>query len=460
MSSTPSHHLLSLVGRLRDIGGAEVPVSLTPRSRLTLRARFGPQDQPINGARFEALTLDLPGGPVVLSACQVDHFEAESARLVFLSATYDCDALFTQGKAIDLCSYLDNLPIMLRANNHVSATFKRYCADLIYGMAVHQRFFDEQDDIYRGEDAAVREIAQRQLIGRHGPAFNRFFDEQLEQLEALVAPLPRQVYDRHATFFRAVTWQFIARSEFLTRTNLKPRGYAGDAQMMRMVYEPRYLGPRVFDQLLHYHPLTSVAAQAVRNRRKLVANHLASIASDAPRRFFSVACGPAWEVRDLFQSAADATRWEGVLLDQDPEALAAAQAEVEAVGRAIGAQLKIECVNDSVRTMLRTPQLAARFGTFDFIYSMGLFDYLTPPVARVVLRRLAALLRPGGVMLVGNYDVANPTRHYMAFWMDWVLYLRTEAELLKLADGLEGVKGTVTRDPTGAQLFLRLERAR
>ncbi len=460
MSSTPSHHLSSLIGRLRASGGAEIPVTLTPRSRLTLGVRFGPQDKPINGARFEALTLDLPAGPMVLTACQVDHLEAESARLVFLSATYDCDALFTQGKALDLCSYLDNLPIVLRANDHVSAPFKQYCADLIYGMAVHQRFFDEQDELYRGEDLAVREIAQRQLIARHGAAFNRFFDEQLAQLETLVAPLPREAYERHATFFRAVAWQFIARSEFLSRTNLKPRGYAGDAQMMRMVYEQRHLGAKVFDQLLHYHPLTSAAAQAVRNRRQLVANHLGSIAGEAPRRFFSVACGPAWEVRDLFRSAADAAKWEGLLLDQDPEALAAAQAEVDSVGRAIGVPLNIACVNDSVRTMLRTPQLAARFGTFDFIYSMGLFDYLTPPVARVVLRRLAGLLRPGGVMLVGNYDVANPTRHYMAFWMDWVLYLRTEAELLGLADGLEGIRGTVTRDPTGAQLFLKLERVR
>jgi extracellular factor (EF) 3-hydroxypalmitic acid methyl ester biosynthesis protein len=255
-----------------------------------------------------------------------------------------------------------------------------------------------------------------------------------------------------------VVWQFILRSEFLTRTNLKPRGYSGDAEMMAMAYENQYRGARVFDQLLHRHPLMTPAAHAVRNRRKVIAAEMSAATPGRVRRFFSVACGPACELSDVLTSAELAGRWEGLLLDQDSEALDAARREVEGISARVGVPLEVGFVNDSVRTMLRTAELAARFGTFDFVYSMGLFDYLTPPVARVVLRRLAALLRPGGTLVVGNYDLGNPTRHYMAFWMDWVLYLRSEADLLALAEGLEGVRASVSRDSTGAQLFLRLER--
>jgi extracellular factor (EF) 3-hydroxypalmitic acid methyl ester biosynthesis protein len=97
-------------------------------------------------------------------------------------------------------------------------------------------------------------------------------------------------------------------------------------------------------------------------------------------------------------------------------------------------------------------------GRFDFIYSMGLFDYLTPPVARAVLARLFDLLRPGGVLLVGNYHVSNPGRLYMEYWLDWCLYHRTEDAFLELADGLPAASRAITFDPTGCQMFLRLER--
>ena len=60
---------------------------------------------------------------------------------------------------------------------------------------------------------------------------------------------------------------------------------------------------------------------------------------------------------------------------------------------------------------------------------MGLFDYLTPPVARAVLARLLDLLAPGGALVVGNFHVANRSRVYMDYWMDWPLYYRSEADL-------------------------------
>jgi extracellular factor (EF) 3-hydroxypalmitic acid methyl ester biosynthesis protein len=108
--------------------------------------------------------------------------------------------------------------------------------------------------------------------------------------------------------------------------------------------------------------------------------------------------------------------------------------------------------------MLRGQALTERLGRFDFIYSMGLFDYLTPPVARAVLARLYDLLAPGGVLLVGNYHVRNPSRLYMEYWLDWRLFHRTEASFLELAEVLPAARREITFDATGCQMFLRLER--
>ena len=247
-------------------------------------------------------------------------------------------------------------------------------------------------------------------------------------------------------------------SAFMERTNLKPRGYAGDATMMQMIYDDRCEGAWVFNKLMHRHPVQHPAATAVRNRRVLIPRllqaHLAHSKAD-PFRLLSVACGPARELEDIFATPAEAQRFELTLLDQDDEALAAARTTIERVGQ----PRKLALVNDSVRTLLKDRAATDRWGRFDFIYSMGLFDYLTPPVAKAVLARLYELLEPGGALVVGNYHVKNPSRFYMAYWLDWVLYYRTEEEFVALAEGLPEANVKVGFDDTGCQMFLTVERS-
>jgi extracellular factor (EF) 3-hydroxypalmitic acid methyl ester biosynthesis protein len=89
---------------------------------------------------------------------------------------------------------------------------------------------------------------------------------------------------------------------------------------------------------------------------------------------------------------------------------------------------------------------------------MGMFDYLTPPVAKALLQKLYDLLQPRGAIVVGNYHASNPSRYYMAYWLDWVLYYRTEAEMLELTAPLAGAKSSILFDESGSQMFLKVER--
>jgi hypothetical protein len=109
--------------------------------------------------------------------------------------------------------------------------------------------------------------------------------------------------------------------------------------------------------------------------------------------------------------------------------------------------------------MLRSRDLGQRLGEFEFVYSMGLFDYLTAPVARAVLAKAWELVAPGGTLLVGNYHVDSPSRVYMDYWADWPLVYRTEESFLALAEGLPGAARSVELDETGCQMFLVLEKA-
>ena len=87
---------------------------------------------------------------------------------------------------------------------------------------------------------------------------------------------------------------------------------------------------------------------------------------------------------------------------------------------------------------------------------MGLFDYLTPPVASAVLGKLYQLLKPDGELVIGNFHVRNPSRYYMEYWLDWVLYYRNEDDFKNLIKKAPSADVTVASDDTGVQMFLQV----
>lgn len=451
-------------GRLEGAEGQYL-ASLTLASRFSLGVAFAGDDVPPSGTVFDRLLVMLPQGEMELSRCRFDAERLPRAhgRLVFLDDVFDCHSLIGDGRRVDLTSSLQKLSLFLSQSEAVRPEFKQFVADCRYGLSTFEKLLGEQERTYLYEPPSVREAAQEALLKAVEPDFNRFFGEQIARLDSLVDGLGRDEYERHGTYLRRVMWDFIMCSAFLQRTNLRPRGYAGDAEIMRMLYENRYVGEFVFNKLMHKHPVDAPAAQAVRYRRTLIVERLREVerrfASPSQRlRFLSVACGPAWELRDLYVSPEDVWRWSGALLDQDSEALAMAGEAVAGLEAQLGNPLRIDYVNDSVRTMLRTANLAERLGRFHFVYSMGLFDYLTPPVAKAVLGKLYDLLVPGGSIVVGNYHIQNPTRHYMAYWCDWVLYNRSEEEMFELGADLAGARMALTFDENRCQMFLQVDR--
>ena len=289
-----------------------------------------------------------------------------------------------------------------------------------------------------------------------------FLDEKLAELGKLVAGFTKAEREEHGFYLRKLVWNIILCSPIMTRTNLKPRGYAGDSEMMRMIYSNDYEGDSTFSKLMHKHPVEQPAAEAVRNRRSFIAdwiNAYRSRVTGSPKNrlhILSVACGPAFELRDLIDTPRKCRQMHFTLFDQDSYALLEAARVVDQVEKSLDEKLSVEYLRESVRTMLFTQQLSRRWGQYHLIYSMGLFDYLTPPVATAVLGKLYQLLLPGGQIVVGNFHPSNVSRVYMDYWLDWVLFHRTEEELMELASELPNAERSVSADPSGIQLFLRI----
>ncbi len=177
-----------------------------------------------------------------------------------------------------------------------------------------------------------------------------------------------------------------------------------------------------------------------------------------PAQILSAACGPAWELKVALRSASDCRDFDFTLLDQDPIAISEAIEAVRAIQDNYGEPISARFVQASVRDLSSMTSAAQGGISYDFIYSLGLFDYLTSPVARKVLRSLFALLKPAGSLLVGNYHPRNPSRLYLDYWGDWPLYYRTEEEFAALAEGLAGANQRLSFESAGAQMFLEISK--
>lgn len=433
---------------------------------------------PDHGARFDRLTLLCGGRRATLGPCR---FEAAGAigpehgataeppppsdgRLVFLEQVYDFSQLFAHGRITELGQRVRQLPLVWGRKAAIHPAFRDFTAHLLYDFQVYRGLFDGLDRSLADEPPEVRAAVHEVAIAAEYENFAAFFDTQLAHLAAVVRDFTRQDHERHGYYFRRQLWDLILTSDFLTRTNLKPRGYAGDSVMMRMVYEREFRGRSLFSKFMHRHSVDAAAAEAVRSRRGLIAAAVGAAqqrceALGERTRVLSVACGPAWELRDVFRTEKDLEQLEVLLLDQDALALDDARETIMALELRFGARLDAALTRDSVRTMVGSTDLPGRWGRFDVVYSMGLFDYLTPPVAKAVLARLYELLAPGGTLLVGNFHGRNPSRIYMEYWMDWVIYYRDEAEFLELASELPAnAQTSLAFEATGSQMFLEVRK--
>jgi SAM-dependent methyltransferase len=212
----------------------------------------------------------------------------------------------------------------------------------------------------------------------------------------------------------------------------KPRGYAGDAVMMDLVYaaEDRYDLPEVkaiseLGRQIYEYQLQSPAAKAVRARRNIIREKVDNMAIRAPQaHILSLACGHLREATDCL-ALLDGRLGRYVAIDQDKESLAVVEREVGHFG--------VETMVASVRDVLKGN---IHLTGFDLVYATGLYDYLSEPVAQRLCEIFFDMLNPGGRFLIANFLPGISNVGYMETFMDWWLIYRTEEELLRLAETL------------------------
>jgi extracellular factor (EF) 3-hydroxypalmitic acid methyl ester biosynthesis protein len=214
---------------------------------------------------------------------------------------------------------------------------------------------------------------------------------------------------------------------FTRRAAEKPRGYAGDAVLMDLIYSrdegwpvpegTTELGRQIFD-----YTISAPAAEGVRARREFIGDLLDHLVEEIRQpNVLSIACG---HLREVILSSAVKRRKLGryVALDQDTQSLEEVDRRYSGYG--------VEVVPATIRQIL-TQRVG--LGDFDLVYSMGLFDYVQQTVGQRLVWEMFQMLRSRGRLLVANFLPGIRDIGFMESYMDWKLLYRTRQEMLDLS---------------------------
>lgn len=436
-------------------------------SKYSLLIRFLNGYNPSQESEFEKILFHIKDEKIEIGPCRyivASKNNGYQGHLIFSKNVYDFNSLFFEDKLESLQSEFSNLPLIFSHKNNVKDRFKVFTANLTYDLNSYKSKFDKLDSRFDSEPEQIRQNVQKAIIETEGCKFMEFLDEKLDEFEHIVSNYTKKEHKRHGYYFRRQLSNLILCSPFMARTNIRPRGYSGDSVMMNMLYANEYEGSTTFGKLMHKHPVEHPAAQAVRNRLTIITQFLNKLKLKKSKnnhekiKVLSVACGPACELQHVLSSTEDCLNFKFSLLDQDKKALIEAESLVNNIENGLGTRIEVEYLNDSVRSMLTTPHLNKVWGQYDLIYSMGLFDYLTPPVAKEVLKQLYLSLEIGGELVIGNFHISNPSKYYMEYWLDWSLFYRTEHQFLDLIKGVESAESKVIFEDTGSQMFLHVKK--
>jgi len=362
--------------------------------------------------------------------------------------------------------FLDFVQTMAIEEN-LDPEFVNLTSHLQFIMDGFMRRLDDDLKNIRREDEGIQDAMLETL---RELAFDALFDELNRYYDHFTTIISRFTDSKqhfiHREFFQKRLNEYLSRSALFHRSIAKPLGYAGDFEMMNIIYRNSFEGGTLFAQVLNKVDCEGTAARAVRNRRSYLYRKLRDLltnnAGGNELKLISVACGPAHEFADLikgFDGKELPFSIDFIAMDQDSLALDDARSRIEPLVEG-NPRIKVYFEQDNIKRLIvekntgRNLYLGA-----DIVYTAGLFDYLSDRASNRLVHKLYSFLKPGGLLTIGNFGTYNPQRFIMEYGAEWFLIHRSEDELKRLASGLPGNPGLVVeKEPEGVNLFLNIRK--
>jgi extracellular factor (EF) 3-hydroxypalmitic acid methyl ester biosynthesis protein len=337
------------------------------------------------------------------------------------------------------------VPADFRHKVHEARELLQQLSDAVNGLRGQQSF--ESSARQEEFENAVIDVVSNFLFVHFTPMYY----ELAKTLEKCEKPVVKAAYG----YFREKLRDLIYSSPFADRSFRKPLGYAGDFEVMNLIYRDENIGSHLFAKCIHRYFVEHPETRAVKNRAVYLGHKIEALLKKESRReklkILSVASGPAVEIQRLVQSwnHGDLVDVEIHLLDQDLFSLKHAQSQIREACRLAGKKPTVRFFHQTIKNIVIN---GLETNDYDLIYSAGLFDYFSDPVAQAAAKQLHNALSPSGQLVIGNFNASTPNKFFMEAALDWHLVFRSEADLTRMYGDI-GSNLKVELEPETVNLF-------
>lgn len=272
--------------------------------------------------------------------------------------------------------------------------------------------------------------------------------------------------ESHQAFAKRQILPLLLCSPFVHRTYHKPRGYAGDYEMVNMMFREPAQGETLYAKMINIYALDLPPIVAHRNRisylqRQLEQEALRVLRQSKKLSVYSMGCGPAQEVQKYLAQNQLADHTDFTLADMDPETLERTGKLLKELKLRHHRRGSIKPINKSAINQIREFQRVRKYDRseqHDLIYCAGLFDYLTDETCRQLMDAFYAKLAPGGLLIATNVD-DHPARYQMECFLEWNLIQRDLAAMRGITPQQASPQElAIKKEPTGVNIFLEVRK--
>ena len=439
---------------------ADTPAQLESAAHCDLTLRIeGPSTAVFTPGQDTFLTVDIGptpvyGGPARIAA--VDPTPTGDRLTLNLEPDF-----FPLERAVDV-----HRKLVVRAQldgglfhlaGRVDPHYKALCGDIVHTLRGYRAALDDAALSPEAETRAelfehVREMARAD------------WQTAWESANALCAPLMAGEPERlRATkrYTETVVTKEMLDGAIIARSYLKPLGYPGDHRVMHMAYTGDLIGDTPYARLVH--ALGLEPAGCIFNRMKMVENDIRRLASttevDRPLHIANLGCGTAQEVQNLVADTGIRQPIHFTLIDQDDKALEFVHRATRPGVAAHDGRMRVDGLHASFVEMLKAGRVFGQLPPQDYIYSVGLLDYLNAKRCRALVNALYAQLAPGGWIAIANMKAGPASNLWpMEFLTDWSVIFRTADDMYAMAEDLSDATVSLEDDPSHRVIMLRIRK--
>jgi extracellular factor (EF) 3-hydroxypalmitic acid methyl ester biosynthesis protein len=236
----------------------------------------------------------------------------------------------------------------------------------------------------------------------------------LDNLHESTKHLSKEDLKKKQLFFRGSLFYFLNKSLIFSRALTKPYGYPGDFIMLQALYDKNPVSDSRIGQYFDQYSMDDTLTRAVINRAEAMGDRVIKFINESKKpelNILNIASGSGSELRKITKCKFD----KKVIyhcFDQEV-------ASLSYIGKNFlykNPNVEIRLYREDIRTFFRNWKENSKF---DFIYNIGLADYLPDRIMVSLIKESLGHLSDNGVFVLAHKDYTLFPYHHHSWISDW-----------------------------------------